>query len=152
MQISAKADYAVRIAAELAASTATTTTAKRIAERQGIPFHYVVKILPELRNAGLIQRRQGYEGGHCLALPADDISIADVLRVVEGPLVLVRGERPERVQYNGSAVPLQHVWLALRTNARVVLETVTLAHLTNHRLPNEIESLAITPESCVTRR
>jgi Rrf2 family protein len=151
MRVSAKADYAVRAAVELAASPRLPVKAEEIAERQGIPPAFLVKILHDMRLAGLIFSQRGPDGGHQLARPADEISIADVLRAVEGPLANVRGRPPETVSYAGSTVPLQRVWVALRTNVRSVLETVTLADVAEGHLPAEIDSLADKRDSWVTR-
>jgi Rrf2 family protein len=151
MRLSAKADYAVRAAVDLAAATQVPVRAEDIAEHQRIPLNFLVKILHELRLAGLIYSQRGPEGGHQLARPAEEITIADVLRAVEGPLADVRGTPPESVQYVGSARALQRVWVALRTNIRGVLETVTLADVAEGRLPPEIDALADKRDSWVTR-
>lgn len=151
MRGSAKADYAVRAAVELAASDHSPIKAEEIATNQAIPLTFLVKILHELRTAGLARAQRGPDGGHELARPASEISVADVLRAVEGPLAEVRGTPPESVQYTGSAEPLQRVWIALRTNMRSVLETVTLADIARDRLPTEIDALADNRESWLTR-
>jgi Rrf2 family protein len=151
VRVSAKADYAVRAAVELAASDHLPIKAEQIANNQSIPLTFLVKILHELRTAGLVRTQRGPEGGHELARAATDISIADVLRAVEGPLAEVRGNPPESLHYAGSAEPLQRVWIALRTNMRGVLETVSLADVAGDRLPNEIDVLADNRESWVTR-
>ena len=151
MRVSAKADYAVRAAIELASAEHLPVKADQLAHSQAIPVNFLVKILHELRTAGLIRTQRGPEGGHELARPADEISIADVLRAVEGPLAEVRGAPPETLEYIGSARPLQRVWVALRTNMRGVLETVTLADLATDHLPADIELLASNAESWVTR-
>jgi Rrf2 family protein len=151
MRVSAKADYAVRAAVDLAAATRLPVRAEDIAERQQIPLSFLVKILHEMRLAGLIASQRGPEGGHQLARPAEEISIADILRAVEGPLADVRGTPPENVGYSGSAVPLQRVWVALRTNVRAVLETVTLADVAEDSLPADVDALAEKRESWLTR-
>ena len=151
MRISAKADYAVRAAVELAGAAPELLTAEVIAGRQEIPMSFLQKILHELRVARLISSQRGPDGGHRLAKPAAEISVADVLRAVEGPLAAVRGEAPEALHYRGAAEPLQEVWIALRTNMREVLEGVTLADLAKARLPRRIATLAHKPESWVTR-
>lgn len=125
--------------------------AEDLAERQGIPVNFLVKILHELRLAGIVRSQRGPEGGHQLARPAKEISIADILRAIEGPLADVRGIPPEDVAYVGSAVPLQRVWVALRTNVRAVLETVTVGDVAEGRLPRRIDTLADNQESWVTR-
>jgi Rrf2 family protein len=151
MRVSAKADYAVRAAVDLAAATRLPVRAEDIAERQQIPLSFLVKILHEMRLAGLIASQRGPEGGHQLARPAEEISIADILRAVEGPLADVRGTPPENVGYSGSAVPLQRVWVALRTNVRAVLETVTLADVAEDSLPADVDALAEKRDSWLTR-
>ena len=147
MRVSAKADYAVRAAVELAASDHLPIKAEEIANNQAIPLTFLVKILHELRMAGLVRTQRGPEGGHQLARSASDISVADVLRAVEGPLAEVRGTLPESLHYIGSAEPLQRVWIALRTNMRSVLESVSLAHIAGDRLPRKVDSLAENRES-----
>ena len=130
MKVSAKADYAVRAAAELAAAgTGAPVRAEAIATAQGIPQRFLENILSDLRHAGLVQSVRGAEGGHRLNRPAAEITVADVIRAVDGPLAAVRGERPESVTYTGPAEPLQRVWIALRKNLREVVEHVTLADL-----------------------
>jgi Rrf2 family protein len=151
MRVSAKADYAVRAAVDLAAASHVPVRAEDIAERQAIPLSFLVKILYELRRGDLIVSQRGPEGGHQLARPAEQISIADVLRTVEGPLAEVRGTPPEELRYVGSAEPLQRLWVALRTNVRAVLEEVTLADVVDGELPVEIDELAKEPESWITR-
>jgi Rrf2 family protein len=151
MRVSAKADYAVRAAVELAAAGDSIVKAERLADAQGIPLNFLENILGELRHARLVVSRRGPEGGHRLARPADEISVADVIRAVEGPLATVRGEPPESLRYSGSAEPLQDVWIALRSNLRAVLETVTLQDLVERRLPGTVAALARNPESWATR-
>jgi Rrf2 family protein len=151
MRVSAKADYAVRAAVELAAAGDGVMTAEEIAVRQAIPASFLMKILHELRLAGLVRSQRGPDGGHALARPGSEISIADVLRAMEGPLANVRGQAPEDVEYLGAAVPLQRVWVALRTNVRAVLESVTLADVARDDLPDGVSSLANVLESWNTR-
>jgi Rrf2 family protein len=151
VRISAKADYAVRAAIELAASGGEPLNAETIAERQGIPQAFLQKILIELRRGRIVVSLRGRVGGHQLARPAAEITVADVLRAVEGPLADVRGRPPEDTEYEGSAVQLQAVWIALRTNMRAVLEHVTLADLVGERLPKRIAKLADEPDSWTTR-
>lgn len=151
MRVSAKADYAVRAAVELAGAGEASLTAEVIAGRQDIPMSFLQKILHELRVGGLVASQRGPEGGHRLARPAEKITVADILRAVEGPLAAVRGEAPESLHYRGAAEPLQEVWIALRSNMREVLEGVTLADLARARLPRRIATLAHKPESWVTR-
>ena len=151
MRVSAKADYAVRAAVELAGAGAESLTADVVAARQQIPVPFLQKIFIELRVARLVTSQRGPEGGHRLARPASEITVADVLRAVEGPLAAVRGEPPEALHYSGAAAPVQDVWIALRTNVRAVLEGVTLADLAAAHLPRRIAALAHEPESWVTR-
>ena len=127
MKVSAKADYAVRAAAELAAAqdTGSLVRAETIATAQGIPQRFLENILSDLRHAGLVQSQRGAEGGHRLNRPAAEISVADIIRAVDGPLAAVRGERPESVTYAGPAEPLQRVWIAVRKSLRDVVEQVT---------------------------
>ena len=143
MRVSAKTDYALRAMAELAAAPAGQVKGERIATAQGIPLKFLENILTELRRAELVATQRGAEGGYRLARPADEISLADVIRAVDGPLANVRGERPDTVTYVGPAKPLHDVWLAVRANLRAVLETVTLADLAAGRLPDEVAGLAV---------
>jgi Rrf2 family protein len=151
MRLSAKADYAVRAAVELAAADEGPVKGEAIAAAQGISLKFLENILSEMRHAGLVASRRGAEGGYWLARPAAEVSVADVMRAVEGPLATVRGEAPERVTYDGAATALPRVWIALRSNLREVLETVTLADVAAGKLPARIEELASEPESWVTR-
>lgn len=150
MRISAKADYAVRAALELAAADGPMK-AERIATAQGIPLNFLENILIELRHAGIARSQRGPEGGHRLAKEPASISVADVMRAAEGPLATVRGGPPEDVAYPGAAERLQDVWIALRSNIRGVLETVTLADVVEGGLSPEIQALAKNPESWLTR-
>ena len=141
MRISAKADYAVRAAAELAAAQPSGEPVKgeQLARAQAIPQNFLENILTELRRAGIIRTRRGAEGGYLLARPAAEISVADVLRAVEGPLAAVQGIRPEDLEYGGAAVHLPEVWVALRASLRDVLEGVTLEDLARGRLPKPVK-------------
>jgi Rrf2 family protein len=153
MRISAKADYAVRAAAELAGATDAGRPVKgeRLAEAQGIPLNFLENILGDLRQAGIVRSQRGPDGGYWLARDPTEISVADVMRAVEGPLAAVRGEAPEALTYAGAAEPLQRVWIALRTNIRGVLEEVTLASIARDELPAAIDALAKEPDSWQTR-
>ena len=143
MRISAKADYAVRGAIELAAAGPDAVVkGERLAAAQHIPLHFLENILGDLKQAGIVSTRRGPEGGYRLLRPAAEISVADVIRAVEGPLASVRGDRPESLSYDGSAAPLQQVWIALRSNVRAVLETVSLEDLVRGRLPRSVAQLA----------
>ena len=148
MRVSAKVDYAVRAGAELAAAAgAGPVKGDRIAQAQGIPLKFLENILLDLKHAGLVQSQRGAEGGYWLGRPADEITIAEVIRAVEGPIANVRGERPEQVEYAGSAEALREVWIAVRANLRAVLETVTLADVAAGRLPDEVSRIAADPEA-----
>lgn len=147
MRISAKADYALRAALELAAAGDGHVKGERIAQAQDIPLRFLENILLELRHQGLVQSQRGAEGGYWLARPPDEITLAEIIRAVEGPLANVRGERPESVRYSGPAERLQDVWIAVRSNLRGVLESVTLADVATGELPGEIASISSDPEA-----
>ncbi len=151
VRVSAKVDYAVRAAVELALAGEEPLTAEAVAHTQEIPLQFLQKIFHELRRARLVSSQRGRDGGHRLARPPEEITVADIIRAVEGPLAEVRGQPPESLHYPGHAGSLQDVWIALRTNVRAVLEGVTLADLANARLPAPVARLARTPESWVTR-
>ena len=151
MRISAKADYAVRAMVELAAAGEATVKAEAIAQAQAIPLRFLENILAELRHAGLVRSQRGSEGGYGLARPAAEITVADVVRAVEGPLASVRGERPESVRYTGAAAPLAQVWIAVRANLRAVVERVTIADVAAGALPEGVAALADDPDAWVTR-
>jgi Rrf2 family protein len=146
VRISAKVDYAVRAAVEIAASHPNPVKRDQIAEVQDVPPKYLEAILTELRNARLIQSQRGADGGHKLARPASEISIADIVRAVDGPLASIQGNRPENLNYEGRSRALQLVWVALRTNIRMVLEGVTLRDLAEDDLPGSIVELTTDPE------
>jgi Rrf2 family protein len=151
MRLSARADYALRAAIELAASGEGHVTAEQLAKAQQIPAKFLEAILTQLRRAGLVRSQRGPDGGFWLARPAGDISLADIIRAIDGPLLGVRGERPENLGYIGVAEPLQTVWIALRANERAILEEVTLAHLVANALPQTVKNLADLPGSWETR-
>jgi Rrf2 family protein len=139
MRLSAKADYALRAAAELAAAAGEgPVKGEQIAAAQEIPPKFLENILTALRHAGLVRSQRGAEGGYWLARPPEEVTVADVIRAVEGPLASVRGERPEALSYRGSARPLGLVWIAVRANLRAVLEAVTLADLASGKLPDSV--------------
>ena len=129
MRVSAKVDYALRAVAELAAAPPGHVTAERLAHAQEIPPKFLENILLELRRAEIVASQRGAEGGYRLAKPADEVSLADVIRAVEGPIATVRGARPEEVSYTGSAAGLRDVWIELRASMRGVLEETSLADL-----------------------
>jgi Rrf2 family protein len=154
MRVSAKADYAVRAMVELAACGASEhSPAKgdRIAEAQLIPLRFLENILGELRQHGLVHSRRGPDGGYWLGREPDDLTLADVIRAVEGPLATVRGDAAESLDYTGDAESLREVWLALRANIRQVLESVTLADVVSGELPEPIGTLAAHPEATQPR-
>ena len=152
MRISAKADYAVRAAVELAAATdEKPVKAERIATAQDIPLNFLENILGELRHAGIVRSHRGAEGGFRLAKPAAEITIADIIRAVEGPLASVRGGPPEETSYPGASEALPRVWIAVRANLRKVVEHVTVADVASGKLPTSIDRLAEDPEAWVTR-
>jgi Rrf2 family protein len=149
MRISAKADYAVRAAAELAASSSEGRPVKgeQLAAAQGIPHKFLENILADLRQAGLVRTRRGSEGGYALTRDPSEIAVADVLRAVEGPLAAVQGTRPEGLRYRGAAARLPEVWVALRANLRAVLEHVSLADLAAGDLPESVATLTTTADA-----
>ena len=128
MRLSARVDYALRAVSELAAANAPRTV-DQLSTAQLIPHKYLESILGELRRGGLLRSQRGAEGGYRLARPAAEISIADVIRALDGELANVRGSRPEHLEYTGAAAPLQQVWIALRASERAILEGVSLAHV-----------------------
>jgi Rrf2 family protein len=147
MRVSAKVDYALRACAELAAAGQGPVKGERLAQAQKIPLKFLENILLDLKHAGLVQSQRGAEGGYWLSLPPEEISLADVIRAVEGPIANVRGLRAEQVEYGGPAAPLREVWVAVRANLRSVLETVTLADLAGDRLPDEVAAIAANPDA-----
>jgi bifunctional enzyme CysN/CysC len=152
MRISAKADYAVRAAVELAAApNGKAVPAERIATSQGIPLNFLEHILSELRVAGVVRSQRGAEGGYRLAREPWQVTIADIIRAVEGPLATVRGGKPEEAEYPGVASELPRVWIAVRKNLRNVVEHVSVADIAGAHLPDSINLLADDPEAWVTR-
>ncbi|MEN8651451.1 Rrf2 family transcriptional regulator [Streptomyces sp. 21So2-11] len=146
MRISARADYAVRAALQLAASLDDgPLKAEAIADAQDIPHKFLEGILNDMRRGGLVLSRRGGNGGYRLAKPARSISIADVIRVVDGPLVSVRGVRPPDLSYTGPAESLLPLWIALRSNVREILEGVTLADVAAADLPANVSALTDVP-------
>lgn len=147
MRISARADYAVRAALQLAAAVdAGPLKAEAIAEGQGISHKFLEGILGDMRKGGLVESQRGGRGGYWLARPADTISVADVIRCVDGPLVSVRGERPPDLAYTGPAESLLPLWIALRASVREVLG-VSLAEVAAAELPKGITARADDPEA-----
>jgi Rrf2 family protein len=141
VRITAKADYAVRAAVELAAAERSGKPVKGdvLAREQAIPKNFLENILTELRRSGIVRTRRGADGGYQLARPAEDVTVADVLRAVEGPLAAVQGIRPNELVYGGAAERLPEVWVALRASLREVLEHVTIADVASGRLPAAVK-------------
>ncbi|MGB2712014.1 MAG: Rrf2 family transcriptional regulator [Conexibacter sp.] len=153
MRISAKTDYAVRAAVELAVAIDDEHPLKseRIATAQAIPLRFLENILMQLRQAGIVVSRRGADGGYRLARPAGEITIADVIRAIDGPLAGVGGERPEKLEFPGAAAPLRDVWVAVRASLRDVLEHVTLAQLAEGELPDAVSAHTRDPDAWETR-
>jgi Rrf2 family protein len=141
VRVSAKADYAIRAAVELAAAGDAPLKGERIAQAQAIPIKFLENIMVDLRHAGIVRSQRGAEGGYWLARPAEEIDLAAVIRAVDGPLASVRGVRSEELSYDGSAEPLREVWIAVRASLRNVLESVTLADIARNELPASVASL-----------
>ncbi|QNG20980.1 Rrf2 family transcriptional regulator [Rhodococcus triatomae] len=152
MHITARVDYAVRALIELASAGPRPVKAEFLAGAQSIPHKFLEAVLADLRRGGLVASRRGPEGGYWLSRPAAEISIADVIRTVEGPLASVRGERPEDVRYSGPAAGLEDVWIAVRVNLRAVLENVTLADVAEAHLPEFVAELTADPGAWERRR
>ena len=150
MRLSAKADYAIRAAVELAAAGDGPTKSERIAGAQDIPAKFLENILLDLKKGGLVRSRRGADGGYWLARPAAEISLADVIRTVEGPLANVRGARPEDLDYRGAAESLREVFVAMRANLRAVLEEVTLADVAAGDLSASVLALTDDPDAWVS--
>ena len=144
MRLSARVDYALRAAAELAAAGGPRTL-DQLAAAQEIPAKYLESILGEMRRGGILRSQRGPEGGYRLGRAAEQISIADIIRVLDGELANVRGSRPENLEYTGAAVPLQQVWIALRASERSILEQVTLANIAGASMPQAVADLIASP-------
>jgi Rrf2 family protein len=144
VRLSARVDYALRAMSELAAAGAPRTV-EQLSGAQHIPNKYLESILGELRRGGLLRSQRGPDGGYRLARPAAEISIADIIRALDGELANVRGSRPENLEYVGAAASLQEVWIALRASERLILEGVTLAHVAAGELPAPVVDLVANP-------
>jgi len=152
MHVTAKADYAVRAVVELAGSKPDSPRkVDEVAQAQGIPVSFLENILTQLRSSGIVRSQRGPEGGYWLAQPPGELNLAQIIRAVEGPLVGVRGQRPEEVEYTGSAESLQQVWIALRANLRKVLEHVTVEDVAAGKLPKDVLALTRQEEAWQTR-
>jgi Rrf2 family protein len=148
VRLSARVDYALRAVVELAASGSTgPVSADRIARSQDIPGKFLESILVQLRRGGVVHAQRGPEGGYWLARPAAEISLADVIRVIDGPLASVRSHRPEDLGYRGAATSLQDVWIALRASEREILELVTVADVAAGSLPERVRELVADPRA-----
>ncbi|MEH1013207.1 Rrf2 family transcriptional regulator [Micromonospora sp. CPCC 206060] len=154
MRLSARVDYALRATAELAAvadpdnlGRSRPLTAEQIARAQAIPPKFLESILLQLRRGGIVHAQRGPEGGYWLARPAGEISLAEVIRVIDGPLAHVRGQRPEDLGYAGAARALQEVWIALRASERQILELVTVADVAAGQLPEQVRELVADPRA-----
>ncbi|MGD9527885.1 MAG: Rrf2 family transcriptional regulator [Pseudonocardia sp.] len=141
MRVSAKADYAVRAAVELARTPDEHRSAESIAQAQDIATKFLQSILCDLRRSGIVASRRGVDGGYRLGRPPRDTTVADVVRAVDGPLATVRGERPQDLHYPDGAETLRALWVAMRAGVRGVLESVTLADLADHRLPSKVRRI-----------
>ncbi len=152
MRVSAKADYAVRAALELAAAGEDgPVKGEKLADAQDIPLQFLEHILLELKHHGIVRARRGAKGGYWLARPADEVTVADVVRAVEGPIAHVQSTPPESIEYRGNSENLQEVWIAVRANLRNVLENVTLADLVSGEMPEVVATLAAEPDSWAAR-
>jgi Rrf2 family protein len=142
VRISAKTDYALRAAIELAAvGTSDPVKGEAIATAQGIPLRFLENILGDLRNAGVVESRRGVDGGYLLARPPAQITLADVIRAVDGPLANVAGIRPNLLEYKGSTEKLTDIWVGVRAALRSVLEETTLADMAEKKLPSHVQKL-----------
>jgi Rrf2 family protein len=150
VRISAKTDYALRALVLLGSRAGATVSSEELATAQAIPHKFLEAILVELRRTGLITSQRGAAGGHRLSLPPQEISVADVIRALSGPLTSVRGECPEDLDYEPPAESLRVVWVALRAAQRSVLETVSLADLMTSRMPRSVQELADSADAWVT--
>jgi Rrf2 family protein len=158
VRISAKIDYAVRACAELAARYGTRpdgspryVKAEEVSDAQGMSPAFVLGILNQLKQAGLVESHRGAEGGYRLAYPPEKIAVADVVRVIDGPLANVAGRNVEDVAYGGAAAPVREVWVALRAAMRTVLDRVSLADVADGSLPPEIRGLIADDAAWKTR-
>jgi Rrf2 family protein len=141
MRVTAKSDYALRALIEIARRNGgAPVSAEELGRLQDIPTGFLQAILADLRRVGILVSQRGQSGGWRLGKDADDITVADVIRAVDGPLISIYGLRPEAVEYNETAAVLQHVWIASRSSLRDVLEKVTVRQLATGRLPRSVSS------------
>ena len=151
VKVTAKAEYAVRAMLELATTEESLLKGERIASSQGIPLKFLENILVDLRHADLVHAQRGAEGGYRLAREPEEITLGQVIRAVEGPLASVRGEPPERMDYEGSSENLQRVWIAVRASLRSVLDDLTLADVVAGRMPDHVRRLTEAPDAWIRR-
>jgi Rrf2 family protein len=150
VRVSAKTDYAIRAALELAAAPdEKPVKGERIATAQAIPLRFLENILMQLRHAGLVDSRRGADGGYKLARPASEVTLADVIRAIDGPLAGVSGARPETLDFAGVAEPMRDVWIAVRASLRGVLERVSLADVVAGGLPPHVRELVADEDAWV---
>jgi Rrf2 family protein len=147
VRVSAKTDYAVRALLELAVAEDGPVKGERLAQAQAIPLKFLENILTDLRHAGIVRAQRGAEGGYWLARAADEVTLGEVIRAVDGPLASVRGEAPEDVAYDGAAENLRTVWVALRASVRSVVDEITLADVVAGKLPARVRRLTESPEA-----
>jgi Rrf2 family protein len=147
MRVSARADYALRAVAELAAGKGGPVKREELASAQDIPRDFLEHILLELKHVGIVMSQRGSGGGFRLARPAAEISLADVIRAVDGPMANVRGQRPEVVDYPGPAEHLKDVWIAVRASLRDILESTSVEDLVNGDLPDHVLALTRKPDA-----
>jgi Rrf2 family protein len=145
--ISAKVDYAVRALCTLADGGQRPITAESLARSQHLPAKFLESILNDMRRAGILHSQRGADGGYRLSRPASEITVADVIRPLDGPLAEVRGLRPEATSYEGPAEQLQSVWVAVRASLRSVLEQVTIADIASGKLPKSVVELTSDPDA-----
>ncbi|GAA1690483.1 Rrf2 family transcriptional regulator [Glycomyces endophyticus] len=151
MQVSARGEYAVRIAVTLATGHPRTVSASSLAAAQALPRKFAEVILGDLRRAGLVDSARGVEGGYRLSRDPEEVSVGEVLRAVDGPLSGVRGRRPEETSYEGAAVNLPRLWVAARAAVRSVLDEVSLAQAASGEFPVRVNELTDADEAWMPR-
>jgi Rrf2 family protein len=150
VHVTARSDYALRAVAELAAAGGQLLKRDEISARQRIPVEFLESVLLALKHRGLVQSQRGANGGFRLGRPANSISLAEVIRAVDGPMADVRGDRPELVEYEGPARRLQDVWIAVRASLRQILEGITLEDLVDGRMPDAVLRFTEDPEAWIS--
>lgn len=152
VRVSVKADYAIRAVVELAAAYGGgSVAADTISELQNIPLKFLHNILADLKQSGIVASQRGAGGGFCLARDPDQVSLGDVLRVVDGPLARVGEYRPDQLAYSGHTAPLREVWVAVRVGIRDVLDEVTLGDIVRGTLPQVVGELLRRPDAWAPR-